>query len=265
MGKGIFEKAYINNLPENPKDSFPSKIDPAQMDKLVNKYSVLIKYIAFRIAKRLPSHVELDDLISSGVLGLIDAIKKFDPSRGALFKTYAEFRIKGAILDELRSMDWVPRSVRQKFQLLEKASVKLEHKLGRSASDEEIAQAMGVSLEEYYDITSKASHIPLVSLNDLGINGQNERKSLMDCLAGAKDLNPQVHVRLSELKQIIANAIEDLEEKERLMISLYYYEELTMKEIGEVLGITESRVSQIHSKAVIKLKIKLKKHITEYD
>ncbi len=235
------------------------------MNKMVEEYSVLIKYIAYRIAKRLPSHVEIDDLISSGVIGLIDAIEKFDPNRGALFKTYAEFRIKGAILDELRSLDWVPRSVRQKVQSLEAVSVKLEHKLGRSASEEEVAREMGVSLEEYYQITNHASNMPLVRLEDFGINSQNDRMTLIDCLAGAKDSNPQTHVRLNELKQIIAGAIDSLPKKERLMISLYYYEELTMKEIGEVLGITESRVSQIHSKAVLKLKIKLKKFMTEYD
>lgn len=265
MIKGIFEKAYKNNLPENQKDIASHTIDPSNMEKMVEEYSPLIKYIAIRIARRLPSHIELDDLTSSGVLGLIDAIGKFDPTRGAQFKTYAEFRIKGAIIDELRSLDWIPRSVRQKVNQLQETYLKLEHKLGRAATDEEVAKAMDVSLDEFYSIVNHTSNMPLLSLDDLGVVGKGERKSLMDCLAGPKDTNPQTLVRLNELKNIIANAIDSLPEKERLMISLYYYEELTMKEIGEVLGITESRISQIHSKAVLKLKLKLKKLMTEYD
>lgn len=265
MNKGIFEKAYISNLSENQKDKHSLKIDSSNMDTLVKKYAPLIKYIAIRIAKRLPPHIELDDLISSGVLGFIDAIEKFNPDRGAQFKTYAEFRIRGAIMDELRALDWVPRSVRQKANLLAETYRKLEHKLGRSAADDEVAQVMGVSMKEFHDIVNYSSNMPILSLDDLGISTKEESKSLLDCIAGTKDTNPQTQIRLNELKKIIANAIDSLPEKERLMVSLYYYEELTMKEIGEVLGITESRVSQIHSKAVLKLKIKLKKLLTEYD
>jgi len=265
MNKGIFEKTYMSNLPENKMNTAGSTIDPANMDKLVVEYAPLIKYIALRIAKRLPPHIEVDDLISSGVLGLIDAIEKFDPSRGAQFKTYAEFRIRGSIMDELRALDWIPRSVRQKVNQMQGVCQKLEHKLGRAAADDEVSEAMGVSIEEYHDIVNHSSNMPMLSLDDLGLGSKDERKSLLDCLAGSKDANPQTYVRLNELKKTIAKAIDSLQEKERLMVSLYYYEELTMKEIGEVLDITESRVSQIHSKAVLKLKLKLKKLMTEYD
>ena len=168
-------------------------------------------------------------------------------------------------MDELRSLDWVPRSVRQKANQLQEACQKLEHKLGRSAEDDEVAKAMGIELEEYHNIVNHSANMPFLSLDDLGLGHKEDRKSLLDCLAGSKDANPQTHARLNELKKTIAEAIDSLPEKERLMISLYYYEELTMKEIGAVLEITESRVSQIHSKAVLKLKLKLKKLMTEYD
>lgn len=266
MNKGIFQKAYMDNLPQKQQDTpVSSTIHPGNMDKLVEEHAPLIKYIAHRIAKRLPPHIEVDDLMSSGVLGLMDAIEKFDSTRGAQFKTYAEFRIRGAIMDELRSLDWVPRSVRQKVNQLQGISQKLEHKLGRAAADDEVAEAMGIELEEYHNIVNHSANMPILSLDDLGLGHKDDRKSLLDCLAGAKDANPQTYVRLNELKKTIAEAIDSLPEKERLMISLYYYEELTMKEIGAVLEITESRVSQIHSKAVLKLKLKLKKLMTEYD
>ncbi len=265
MNKGIFQKAYMDNLPKKQNGTLGTAIDPSNMDKLVEEHAPLIKYIAHRIAKRLPPHIEVDDLVGSGVLGLIDAIGKFDPTRGAQFKTYAEFRIRGAIMDELRSLDWVPRSVRQKVNQLQATSQKLEHKLGRAAADDEVAEAMGVDMEEYHSIVNYSANMPLLSLDDIGLGLKEDRKSLLDCLAGSKDANPQTHVRLVELKKTIAEAIDSLPEKERLMISLYYYEELTMKEIGAVLEITESRVSQIHSKAVLKLKLKLKKLMTEYD
>lgn len=266
MTKNILKKAYLDNLPEKEQGtSASSTINPGNMDKLVEEHAPLIKYIAHRIAKRLPAHIEVDDLVSSGVLGLIDAIEKFDPTRGAQFKTYAEFRIRGAIMDELRSLDWVPRSVRQKINHLQKACRKLEHKLGRAATEEEVAEAMEISLEEYHSIVNHSANMPLLSLDDLGLGNREDRKSLLDCLAGSKDANPQTYVRLNELRKTITEAIDSLPEKERLMISLYYYEELTMREIGAVLEITESRVSQIHSKAVLKLKLKLKKLMMEYD
>jgi len=233
-------------------------------EEVIKRYSPMIKYVANRIAMRLPPHIEVDDLISVGVLGLMDAISKYDSSRGAKFKTYAEFRVRGAILDELRAMDWVPRSIRQKASNVDKVVQSLQAKLSRSPEDEEVAKEMGISLDQFHDTLNETKSIPVFSLEDLGIAKESgEQQSLLDCLAGKADADPQTQIRLIELKEIIAKAIDALPEKERLMVSLYYYEELTMKEIGAVLEITESRVSQIHSKAVYRLRTKLKAIIAE--
>ena len=240
------------------------EITTENREEIIIRYSPMIKYVANRIAMRLPPHVEVDDLISVGVLGLMDAISKYDPTRGAKFKTYAEFRVRGAILDELRSMDWVPRSVRQKASNIDGVIQKLQVKLKRKPEDEEVAKEMKLSLDEFYDALNETKSMPVFSLEDLGIAKETgEQQSLLDCLAGKADADPQTQIRLTELKGIIAKAIDTLPEKERLMVSLYYYEELTMKEIGVVLDITESRVSQIHSKAVYHLRTKLKTIISE--
>ncbi len=239
-------------------------ICPENSEQIIKEYAPMVKYVANRIALRLPPHIEVDDLISVGVIGLIDAIEKYDPTRGAKFKTYAEFRVRGSILDELRSMDWVPRSVRQKASSLDSVMEKLKARLGRLPEDEEVAKEMGLSLDEFFDTLNQTQNMPILSLEDLGIAKESgEHKSLLDCLAGKGDADPQTQHRLNELKGVIAKAIDTLPEKERLMVSLYYYEELTMKEIGEVLSITESRVSQIHSKAVFRLRTKLKALISE--
>ena len=240
------------------------EITPENREEVIKRYSPMIKYVANRIAMRLPPHIEVDDLISVGVLGLMDAISKYDSTRGAKFKTYAEFRVRGAILDELRSLDWVPRSIRQKASQVDKVVQELQAKLSRSPEDEEVAKEMGLSLDQFHDTLNETKSIPIFSLEDLGLaKDSGEQQSLLDCLAGKADADPQTQIRLVELKEIIAKAIEGLPEKERLMVSLYYYEELTMKEIGAVLEITESRVSQIHSKAVYRLRTKLKAIIAE--
>ena len=240
------------------------EITTENREEVIKRYSPMIKYVANRIAMRLPPHIEVDDLISVGVLGLMDAISKYDSSRGAKFKTYAEFRVRGAILDELRAMDWVPRSIRQKASSVDKVVQALQAKLSRTPEDEEVAKEMGLSLDQFHDTLNETKSIPVFSLEDLGIAKESgEQQSLLDCLAGKADADPQTQIRLIELKEIIAKAIDALPEKERLMVSLYYYEELTMKEIGAVLEITESRVSQIHSKAVYRLRTKLKAIIAE--
>ncbi len=240
------------------------EITTENREEVIIQYSPMIKYVANRIAMRLPPHIEVDDLISVGVLGLMDAITKYDSSRGAKFKTYAEFRVRGAILDELRSMDWVPRSIRQKASQVDKVVQGLQAKLRRTPEDEEVAKEMGLSLDQFHETLNETKSIPIFSLEDLGIAKESgDQQSLLDCLAGKADADPQTQIRLVELKEIIAKAIDALPEKERLMVSLYYYEELTMKEIGAVLDITESRVSQIHSKAVYRLRTKLKAIIAE--
>ena len=240
------------------------EITTENREEVIKQYSPMIKYVANRIAMRLPPHIEGNDLVSVGVLGLIDATTKYDPTRGAKFKTYAEFRVRGAILDELRSMDWVPRSVRQKASNVDSVVQKLQSKLGRPPEDEEVAGEMGISLDQFFDTLNETKSMPVLSLEGLGIAKETgEQQSLLDCLAGKGDTDPQTQIRLNELKEIIAQAIDTLPEKERLMISLYYYEELTMKEIGAVLDVTESRVSQIHSKAVFRLCTELKALIAE--
>mgnify|MGYP001407920722 CR=1 FL=1 len=240
------------------------EINLENREAVIIEYSPMVKYVANRIALRLPPHIEVEDLISVGVMGLIDAIEKYDPARGAKFKTYAEFRVRGAILDELRSMDWVPRSIRQKASQIGAVIQKLQAKFGRPPEDEEVAKELGVSLDQFFDTLNETRSMPVLSLDDLNIVKETGgQQSLLDCLAGKVDADPQVQFRLNELKEIIAKTIDTLPEKERLVISLYYYKELTMSEIGVVLNVTESRVSQIHSKTMFRLRTKLKAFAAE--
>lgn len=237
-----------------------------EADEIIGEYTQLVKFIAHRVAVRLPPHIELDDLISAGVMGLIDAIGKFDPSKETQFKTYAEIRIRGAILDELRALDWVPRSVRQKATELSSAYATVEQRHGRPAEDHEVASELGIELGDFHKQLSNSQAMPILSIEELGgVNKEGEKRDIMEVIAGTSDNDPQVLTRLQEVRTIIAGAIDQLPEKERLLVSLYYYEELTMKEIGEVLGITESRVSQLHTRAVMRLRGKLLKYITADD
>lgn len=233
-------------------------------DEMILKYTPLIKYIAHRLALRLPPHIAVDDLINAGVIGLMDALNKFDPNKKVQFKTYAEFRIKGSMLDELRSLDWVSRSVRQKAAQLEKAFQSLERKKGRSVEDQEVAQEMGLSLDNYY---SMVNEINGVFLSDLaGVRKkipQFSDEDLLNLLADEKENQPFQLLSLEELKEVLTRAIEELTPKERTVISLYYYEELTLKEIGEVLGFTESRICQIHTKAILKLRNKVRYYMKD--
>lgn len=232
------------------------RIDPSQKEDLILKFAPLIKLIVNRIALRLPPHVDSEDLINSGVIGLMDAMEKYDPMRGTSFKTYAEFRIKGAILDELRTLDWFPRSIRQKVNRLEAVYANLERELGRAATDEEVAAAMSVDLDEFYEILAQASAVSLVSLYDTG-REDGEERSFLECIASRED-DPARALESQEIYEIVGQTIDRLPEKERIVVSLYYHDELTMKEIGHVLNLTESRVSQIHTKAVLRLRAKLR-------
>jgi RNA polymerase sigma factor for flagellar operon FliA len=237
---------------------------PGSRENLIRQYTPLIKYIASRIAMRLPPNVSLDDLVSAGVIGLIDAIEKYDPGRNTQFKTYAEFRIKGAILDELRSLDWVPRSVRKKFHKIEAAYAKLQKDNGRPAADEEVAAELGVALDEFHRLLDASRSVSLLSLDGAGSFAANlSRDDVVDIVAGAKNEDPAEALGLSELRDEVAKAIDSLPPKERYVVSLYYYEELTMKEIGEVMGYTESRISQMHTKAMFRLRAKLREYIEE--
>jgi RNA polymerase sigma factor for flagellar operon FliA len=197
--------------------------------------------------------------MNAGVIGLIDAIEKYDPSRDNTFKTYAEFRIRGAMLDELRALDWVPRSIRQKEHALDRAYEELERRLGRSASDEEVAGILGLPLNDFYDWLNQVKGVSLLSLESLGLRSSDgEAINLLDLLPSDDAESPVRVLQVRRLKESVGQAIDDLPYQEKVVISLYYYEELTMKEIGKVLEITESRVSQIHTKAIFHLRTKLK-------
>lgn len=229
--------------------------------QLIVEYTPLIKLIAQKIVSKLPPNVDIDDLISSGVIGLMDAIDKYDPTRDNQFKTYAEFRIRGSILDELRSQDWVPRSIREKTKLLEKTYRRLEQKHGRSVTVREVARCLKMNMTEFYDLRSDASAISLVSLEDVRQFPFQDRKSLIGMLEDMRSNNPHFQANLKDLKKAVQGALRELPENERMVLALYYYEDLNLKEIGAVLDVTESRVSQIHSKAVLNLQAKIQKKI----
>jgi RNA polymerase sigma factor FliA len=236
------------------------EIPTSLKEQIVLEHTPLIRYIVNRIAVRLPSHIDLDDLHNTGVIGLMDAIEKYDPEKNCKFKTYAEFRIKGAILDQLRSLDWVPRSVRQKSRRLERAYGEVEQRLGRSASEEEVADSLGLQLEKFHELLNQVRGVSLVNLEEIrgGYQDGERTGSFADIVEDVTAENPFSTLKLTETKQIVADTIATLPEKERLVISLYYYEDLNMKEIGNILGITESRVCQIHTKSVLRLRAKLK-------
>jgi len=231
--------------------------DPAYRDQLISEYLPYVKRIVQRLAVHLPSTVDIDDLMNVGVIGLIQAVDRYDPRRDNKFMTYAIFRIKGAVLSELRARDFLSRSNRRKIRELESAYQRLEQKLGREVEDKEIAQELGVELEQVYR-TKQMSSISFISLEELGVSSKDEKEKLMSFLANNEDDALNL-TKLKELKEALAGAIKQLPEKERLVVSLYYLDELTMKETGKVLGITESRVSQIHSQAILHLRSKLRK------
>ncbi len=230
-------------------------------NELVLTYTPLIKYIATRLASRLPPQVSLDDLISCGIIGLIDAIAKFDLAKNVQFKTYAEFRIKGAMLDELRALDWVPRSVRNKITTLERAYETLERKLGRPAKDEEVAEQLNLDLAAFHKLLDETKSVTFMDIELLKQKAPEINGGIAALLNNASG-DPFSTMSFSQVRDILAKAIGELPEKEKLAVSLYYFEELTMKEIGQVLGYTESRISQMHSKAVLRLRTKLKKALS---
>lgn len=227
-------------------------------NEIINEYLPYVKRIVNRIAVHLPASIEVDDLINVGVIGLIQAIERYDPSRDNKFITYAVFRIKGAVLSELRSRDFLGRTTRRKIRDLEKAYLKLEQKLGREVADEEVAQEMAMDLDQFYKI-KRMSSISFISFEDLGYASRSDAVELAGSLACGDATDALSLTTMKEIKRTIAKNIERLPEKEKLVVSLYYSEELTMKEIGQVLNITESRVSQIHAQAIIHLRSKLRK------
>jgi len=230
--------------------------DARARERLVVAYSPLVKYVAGRMGSGLPAHVEEADLISYGLVGLISAIERFEPEREIKFETYAIPRIRGAIIDELRALDWVPRSVRARARQIERANVKLEHRLRRAPTDEEMATELEIEVEEFQESLVQISNSSIAALDELWTvsDSSGDQVSLLDTIQDPNAPDPARVMDATELKDRVADAIAGLPEREKLVIALYYYENLTLREIGEVLAVTESRISQLHTKAVLRLR-----------
>lgn len=245
------------NKPARQKTLERIGVDGADRERVIREFAPMIKTMAHRLAFRLPAHMDAEDLVSAGIIGLMDAMAKYDPMKEAQFKTYAEFRIRGAMLDEIRSGDWIPRSVHERINLLQKTTSELTSRLGRTPSDEELAEALGLSVCELDEFVSRAQGAVLISLDDLGVQEPDGQK-ILQVLIDTRHPDPLSAVVSDRERQRLVDAIHALPERERLVLTLYYYEELTMKEIGSILRVTESRVCQIHAKAILRLKAKLR-------
>jgi RNA polymerase sigma factor for flagellar operon FliA len=230
--------------------------DEVAREQLVLAYAPLVKFVAGRMATGLPDHVEETDLISYGLLGLISAIERFDPGRAIKFETFAINRIKGSIIDELRSLDWVPRSVRARAREVERVNARLEHELHRAPTDAEMAAALETTVEEFQSSLVQIANSSIIALDELWTlsDASGDRVSLLDTIQDPHAVDPARVLDRADTKDRLAEAIGRLPEREKLVVALYYYESLTLREIGEVLGVTESRVSQLHTKAVLRLR-----------
>jgi RNA polymerase sigma factor for flagellar operon FliA len=238
---------------------FKATEDLQLRERLILHYSPLVKYVAGRVGVGLPPNIEQADLVSYGIFGLIDAIQKFDIERAIKFETYAISRIKGAIIDELRAIDWIPRSVRYKAREVEKAYAALESRLHRTPNEAEVAEELGIKLEDLHAIFSQVSFVNVIALDELlNVGGERgDKLSLVDTLEDTKAEDPVAAFETEETKYLLARAINTLPEREKIVVTLYYYEGLTLAEIGQVLGVTESRICQMHTKAVLQLRGKL--------
>lgn len=251
------EDILIDKSEEELWEAYKKTKEEKIRDIFIHKYAPLVKYVAGKIAIGMPKNVEFDDLVGYGVFGLLDAIEKFDPTRDIKFKTYAVTRIRGAIYDELRSIDWVPRSIRQKAKEIGVIMGSLENKLGRTVKDNEIASELGMKVNDFHQILLKISATSLISINEGWRSDDGDKLSIVETIESPNSLNPDVIFEKEEIKKIITKIIEELPDKERKVLVLYYYEDLTLKEIGKILNVTESRVSQLHTKAICRLKVKL--------
>lgn len=249
----------INGVPETELwIKYRKTKDASIRDAIIKQYAPLVKYVAGKVSIGMPHNVDFDDLVGFGVFGLFDAIEKYDPEKHVKFKTYAVTRIRGSIIDELRSIDWVPRSVRQKSRELDEAVQRLEARIGRSATDDEIAKEMNLDKTNFNKVMLKVSGTSLLSLNDIWNKGdENDKVSLVDTIESPSSLQPEMIVEKDDIKRVIVEAIQNLPEKEKKVLVLYYYEDLTLKEIGKVLEVTESRISQLHTKAISRLRARL--------
>jgi RNA polymerase sigma factor for flagellar operon FliA len=228
-------------------------------DKLLAEYTPIVRYTAQRMAINLPRSVQLGDLIGAGVMGLIKAVESFDTARDVKFETYATHKIRGAILDDLRDQDWIPRSIRQKSRMIKNAYVELEREFGRTPYDNEVAERLHLDMPEFDDLLSEVTPMTIISLNEIVSDADSDVRemSLIDTIEDKSVENPLERLNSDEIKKVLADALLALPENERQVIALYHYEEMTLKEIGIAMNLTEGRVSQIHSKAMLKLKAKL--------
>ena len=257
--KAAADKASVDAAVAELWRDYKSSGDMALRERLILHYSPLVKFVAGRVGVGLPPNIEQADLVSYGIFGLIDAIQKFDLERAIKFETYAISRIKGAIIDELRSIDWIPRSVRSKARDVEKAYASLEARLHRSPTEPEVAAELGIRLEDLHAIFSQVSYVNVIALDELlNVNGERgDKVSLGDTLEDTRVEDPVQAFEAEETKILLARAINTLPEREKIVVTLYYYEGLTLAEIGQVLGVTESRICQMHTKAVLQLRGKL--------
>jgi RNA polymerase sigma factor FliA len=253
------EKAAVDSAIAELWRDFKNTKDATLRERLILHYSPLVKYVAGRVGVGLPPNIEQADLVSYGIFGLIDAIEKFDLARAIKFETYAISRIKGAIIDELRAIDWIPRSVRYKAREVEKAYAALEARLHRTPTEVEVAEELGISMDDLHQIFSQVSFVNVVALDELlNVGGdRGDKLSLVDTLEDTKAEDPVLAFETEETKYLLARAINTLPEREKIVVTLYYYEGLTLAEIGQVLGVTESRICQMHTKAVLQLRGKL--------
>ncbi|HVF06254.1 MAG TPA: RNA polymerase sigma factor WhiG [Frankiaceae bacterium] len=253
------DRAEVENAIAELWREFKATADAALRERLILHYSPLVKYVAGRVGVGLPPNIEQADLVSYGIFGLIDAIEKFDLARAIKFETYAISRIKGAIIDELRAIDWIPRSVRYKAREVEKAYAALETRLFRTPTEQEVAAELNISLDDLHAIFSQVSFVNVVALDELlSVGGERgDKLSLVDTLEDTKAEDPVMAFETEETKYLLAKAINTLPEREKIVVTLYYYEGLTLAEIGQVLGVTESRICQMHTKAVLQLRGKL--------
>ncbi|OGT99531.1 MAG: RNA polymerase subunit sigma [Geobacteraceae bacterium GWB2_52_12] len=241
-------------------DFVSSASQTAEREQLILEHIPLVRYLVGRMAAKLPQHLDLQDLMSSAMIGLINAADRFDSSRGVLFKTFAEQHIRGTILDELRSYDVLSRSMRDKYKRLERELRRLEHLLGRNPTSEEVAGALQISLDEYYELLDDVHVFTFISLDDSWEGDDGTPLCLADVLSESEAKNPQQQVMTMQLAEALGEAIDKLPEKERLAVTLYYNEDLNLKEIGDALGLTESRISQIISQAMVRLRSRLRLH-----
>ena len=252
------KRALAEKEPVKTKQAIPSSmiLRGDDREQLIQDFVPVIKYMALRLAMRVSSGLNVEDLISAGTVGLLDAITKFDPSREIKFRTYAEFRIRGAMLDEIRAMDWVPRSMRERIGKIQHAANEYTKRKGRPPTEAELAAELGMEMEEVDETLLQAKGSVVLSLEDLGSN-DDDAHPILDALADRDQPNPLESLLSEDTRKVLAEAIDRLPERQRLVLTLYYFEELTMKEIGATLNVTESRICQLHAQAMIRLKSQL--------